>query len=547
MTTWPAMLDVALTVAATLGAPWTPPPDTVPLFDGLGSYHRPITVTDASAQAYFDQGLRLVYGFNHDEAIRSFREGARRDSACAMCWWGIALAYGPNINGAMAPEAGAEAWKAMQQAKELVAGEGTERERDFVMALARRYGEDPTRDRARLDSAYARAMKLVAERYPDDPDASVLYADALMNLSPWNYWTEDRKPRPGTPEILATLERVVNARPEHAGACHLFIHAVEAAEPERAVPCAEKLPDLMPGAGHIVHMPAHIFIRVGRWADAIDRNRHAVHADERYIHAERPRGVYPLAYYPHNYDFLTFAAMMAGMRDASLEAARSTAAATDREMMREPGLGALQHYVTTPLRVMVRFGMWDEILREPRPEGELPYMDAMWHFARGMAFASTGRADEAGKELEALRSIQSGPAAAEVTVWEFNTGTRILGIGAQILTGRIAEAGGARRDAIAAYREASRMEAGLTYNEPPDWPLPARQYLGSALLAEGRASDAETAFRQDLEQWPLNGWSLFGLMEALQAQGREGDAREVGDLLKEAWKASDVRLEAPVH
>lgn len=532
---------IALYTWASLGVAGSgaPVPDTVPLFEGLGSHHHAITAHDDAVQRYFDQGLRLVYGFNHDEAIRSFEEAIRRDPGCAMCSWGIALALGPNINAAMESEAGARAYEAIQKAMDL-AQRASPKERAYIEALARRYGPDPSADRARLDSAYERAMGAVARAYPEDADAGVLHADAIMNLSPWNYWTEDRKPRPQTGELLAELERVLADHPDHAGACHFYIHAVEAAEPDRAIPCADRLPDLMPGAGHIVHMPTHIYIRVGRWADAIERNHHATDADERYIHAERPRGVYPLAYYPHNYDMLTFAATMAGQRSEAVEGARNTARVLDGDMIREPGLGALQHYLVSPLRVMVRFGMWEEILEEPAPPSDLPYPVATWRFARGMALASTGRVEEARRELEALRANAADPAIATVDVWEFNPASALLEIAAGLLAGRIAEATGDLDEAAGHFERALEVERALTYDEPPDWPIPVRHYLGRVLLAAGHAPEAEAVYRADLQQWRHNGFALRGLAEALRAQGEEAEARDVETELAEAWAAADV-------
>ena len=301
------MINVILTVTLTVGAA----ADTVPLYDDLGSHHLAVTTTSQRAQAYFDQGLRLVYGFNHGEAIRAFREAARLDPSCAMCWWGVALAYGPHVNGGMDSAAGVAAWEALNKARAARA-KASPRERDYIDALSARYSADAPADRARLDSAYARAMGKLVAKYPDDLDAATLYAEALMDLSPWHYWNADGTPRPDTRTIVLQLERVVAAKPDHPGACHYYIHAVEAVEPEKAVPCAERLAKLMPGAGHMVHMPGHIYIRTGRWNDAIRANEHAIHADETYIAMEKPQGLYPIGYYPHNYHFLAFAATMAG-------------------------------------------------------------------------------------------------------------------------------------------------------------------------------------------------------------------------------------------
>lgn len=516
-----------------------------PLFAGLGDHHHEITTESPLAQEYFDQGLRLVYGFNHDEAIRSFQEAIRLDPECAMCYWGVALANGPNINAAMEDDAGLAAFEAIGTAMRL--REGTsEGEVALIEALSARYGPDPRANRPQFDSAYATAMMMVSRQFPDDPDAGVLHAAALMNLSPWNYWTAEKEPRPGTSTLLGELERVQAAFPGHAGACHYYIHAVEAAEPERGIPCADKLPDLMPEAGHIVHMPTHIYIRVGRWADAVARNHHATDADERYIHAESPRGAYPLAYYPHNYDMLSFAASMAGMSQEAMDGARNTSNVVDQTMLEEPGLGALQHYIVAPVRTMVRFGLWEQVLAEPAPPGDLPYPMGTWHFARGMALASTGDSDAARAEREALVSVMSDPAIAEVSVWGFNPALDLLSVADHMLAARIAEREGDLVGAENHLRTALELESQLTYDEPPDWPLPVGPYLGSVLLASGKAAEAEAVFRADLEQWRGNGFSLRGLALALEALGRDDEALVARGHFEAAWIAADVELAGAV-
>ena len=347
--------------------------DQVSIREGLGDHHMAISTGSDSAQIYFDQGLRLSYAFNHPAAVASYRKAASFDPECAMCYWGIAWASGPNINAALTAEGGEVAHHAIHRALELT-DEITDRERAYIEAMAVRYEEDPMAERARQDSAYARAAAALADAYPGDPDAQVLAAEALMDLSPWDYWNADRSSRPDTEELLGRLLPVTEDNLDHAGACHFYIHAVEKFYPERAVPCAERLAGLMPGAGHIVHMPSHIYFRIGRYADAIESNEGAVHAHG--MHAEpspdqRP-DEFDQGYGSHNYHFLTFAAQMAGNRALALETARELEARVDPDMMRAPGLGALQHYLVTPLRVRVRFGMWDEILVEPAPPADLP-------------------------------------------------------------------------------------------------------------------------------------------------------------------------------
>ncbi len=513
----------------------------VPLLEGLGTHHHTITTRVAAAQHYFDQGFRLVYAFNHDEAIRSFAEAERLDPACAMCGWGIAWASGPNINAAMDSANGARAYAAIQRALEH-STEVSEKERAYIDAMAVRYGPNPTTERARRDSAYARAMAKVADAYPDDPDAQVLAGEAIMLLSPWDYWTEDDRPKPGTEELLARLEPVTERHPEHAGACHFYIHAVEKAYPRRAIPCAERIAQLMPGAGHVVHMPSHVYIRVGRYADAVEANEHAVHADEAYI-GDGPRGTtYTLAYYPHNYHFLSFAATMAGRKQLALTSARRLADEVDQTMMREPGLGALQHFLVTPLRVMVRFGMWEDILAQPAPPPDLPYTQGTWRFARGMALARSGQLDAAEAELTTLREIIADPALDAVTVWDLNSGRSLLQIGERVLSGEIAAARGDQAAAVAALQEGVRLETNLTYDEPPPWDLPVRNILGAVLLEAGRPAEAETVYRKELERFPDNGWTLRGLVQSHEVQRESADAEAARERLRTAWRTADVEL-----
>ncbi|MBD0320298.1 MAG: hypothetical protein ICV87_08190, partial [Gemmatimonadetes bacterium] len=376
----------------------------VPLFNNLGTHSYPISSRVPRVQAYFDQGLRLYYGFNHAEAIRAFEHAARLDPKCAMCHWGAAMAYGPNINLPMDSASGVQAHSHARRALAL-AGEANEKERALIRALSTRFASPPPADRARLDSAYAREMEALARRFPDDAEVQTLHAEALMDLRPWRYWTRGGEPEPGTETLVSRLEGVIRRNPNHPGACHFYIHAVEAAHPERAVPCAERLAALMPGAGHLVHMPGHIYIRVGRYVDAIHANEHAVHADETYIRDQNPAfGQYTAGYYPHNYDFLAFAAAMAGRSQQAIEAARKVSSLLPEEMLRAPGMGFLQHYRMRPLQMLVRFGRWDEILNAPAPPEGLPHARAMWHYARGRALAAWGQVREAEAELARVRA-----------------------------------------------------------------------------------------------------------------------------------------------
>jgi tetratricopeptide (TPR) repeat protein len=503
----------------------------VPLYDDLGDHHHPITARTPETQRYFDQGLRLVYAFNHAEAIRAFTEAARLDPQCAMCYWGIALAHGPNINAPMEDAAVAEAYQAVQQALALSPGVSA-RERAYIEALAQRYSADPSADREALDQAYARAMRTLVQHYPDDLDAATLYAEALMDLSPWEYWTADGQPKPATEQILAALERVIERNPRHPGACHYYIHAVEAVHPERAVPCADRLASLMPGAGHLVHMPAHIYVRVGRYADAIEANRHAVHADERYIADQRPEGIYPLGYYPHNYHFLSFAATLAGRAEEAVEAARALAERVPVEVA--AAVPELQTLLAHPYLTLATFGRWEELLGESLPAQALPFARALAHYARGVAAAATDRLEQAEAEARQLQQVQV----------ETELQGQVLEIARHALAGEIAARSGRLEEAAHELRAAVQREDALPYMEPPHWHHPVRHALGAVLLEAGRAQEAEQVYREDLARFPENGWALYGLAASLRAQGREPAAQAAEERFRRAWREADVQLSA---
>ena len=502
----------------------------VPLYDNLGRHHYAVTTSVPLAQRYFDQGLRLTWGFNHAEAIRAFEEGERLDSACAMCAWGTAYALGPNINAGMDSAAGVRARRAVERAKVAARG-ATPRERALIEALAARYAPVPPADRAALDSAFAARMAEVASRFADDAETQVIHADALMNLSPWNYWTADGGARPATPLILQRLEGVLAANADHPGACHLFIHAVEAKHPRRALPCAERLAALMPGAGHVVHMPGHIYVRVGRYADAIAANLHALHSDGELMEGRgvARRGTYPNGYHPHNWHFLAFAATMAGNSRTAIDAARKTVERLDPVVVPwvEPVLPLVPLTLST-------FGRWREVLAEPLPTNAPASQVALTWYARGVAHAALGRTGEAASALREARR-----AAARVPAGETAIAARVA---VRALEGEIALRGGDPRSAVRHFTDAVAVEDSLAYNEPPTWYYPVRQSLGQALLAAGRPAEAERVYREDLELFPENGWSLFGLARALDAQRKEGEASEVRQRFAKAWKGADVKL-----
>jgi tetratricopeptide (TPR) repeat protein len=501
------------------------------LLSNLGSYEFPVSSFVPRAAQYFNQGLRLYWAFNHPGAEESFREAERLDPRCAMCAWGTALALGPNINAPMAASAMAPALDAVRRAQ-VAAAWATPQERALIAALASRYAERG--DRAALDSAYADAMKDVADRYPDDAEALSLYAEALMDLSPWNYWHDDGSPRPATPVILERLTRAVQLSAYHPGACHLFIHAVEARDPARAVPCAEKLAALMPGAGHLVHMPAHIYVRVGRWADAVAANVHAVHADEAYLEGStgRGRGIYGGGYYPHNWHFLAFAASMSGASATAISAARQTVAGLDHKLALEtPWLEAVTPVV---YQTLVTFGKWDAVLAEPLPDVEQRFATGFAYYARGVAFASRRRFAEAGASLDSVTAIEATlPAGDNQTA---------LAIAEFALAGEIALRRGRTSEAVRQFRAATALEDGLVYAEPPTWYYPMRHSLGKALLAANRPREAELVYRRDLVRFPNNGWSLYGLARSLFLQGKIIEGRKVNQMFQESWGGADIKL-----
>jgi tetratricopeptide (TPR) repeat protein len=519
-----------LLVTPSLLAQQAPPP----LYTDLGTHHKAVETRVPLAQQYFDQGLRLVYGFNHAEAIRSFTRATELDPSCAMCWWGIAYAYGPHVNAGMDSASGVKAYEAAQKALSQ-SRKGSPSEQAYIRAISARYAAVPPANRAKLDSAYTRAMAGVARKYPNDLDAAALYAESLMDLRPWNYWTPEGKPYPGTETIVQQLERVIARNPEHPAACHYYIHAVEAVNPQLAVPCAERLARLMPGVGHMVHMPAHIYIRVGRYKDAATSNVHAIHTDETFIEGQKPVTVYSLAYYPHNIHFLAFASTMAGQSAQALEAARTLKSKVNMDVARQVPM--LQEMVPYYVLTLTTFGRWDDVLAEPLPPADIRAPRAMAYYARGVAYAAKGQLADAQTALDTVKAIDAAtPAdAPEKTP---------ISIAPHALMGEIATRSGKLDEGIAHFREALKIEDAGLYFEPPKWYYPIRESLGAALLKAGRPADAEAVYREDLKRFPENGWSLFGLASALRAQGKSAEAAAVDKRFSTAWSAADIKLAA---
>lgn len=541
-----ASLVLPLMLAALAITPGCPTPDTrgaaqaPPLFDNFGDLHRDIGSEVPKAQRYFDQGLRMTYGFNHEAAGRAFAEAARRDPGCAICVWGQALVLGPNINLPMDPAQAGEATRLARQALAL-ADRARPADRALIEALAARYADPAPEDRSALDRAYADAMAEAHRRYPQDDDIATLYGEALMDLSPWAYWDADGKPNADTPTILAAFEGVLARNPRHIGAAHYYIHAVEASnDPGRAERYADLLGGLAPGSGHLVHMPAHIYIRVGRYHDATLSNFAATSADAAFLSVCRgSNGVYPLGYVPHNWHFATLTAGLHGSSALALQAAAQTARRVDAAQL--DAMNFMQQFAVAPLMTQVRFGRWDAILAAGAPAAQ-PYPTAIWHYARGMAQVRQGALAAAASELSSLQAIARDPAMAELVLWDINRADRVLAVAEAMLRGELALAAGERDAGLAALREAAAAEDRLNYNEPSDWPLPVRPYLGAALLEAGRPPDAAAAYREDLASYPHNGWSLHGLATAQRALGDAAGAADSERRFREAWQWADVSL-----
>lgn len=512
-----------------------------PLFDNLGGLHHPITTQSKEAQRYFDQGMRLVFGFNHKEAIRSFRSAAHLDPQCAMANWGVAYAFGPHVNKPMDSNDTAAAWAALQLAVASKPGASV-KEQAYIAALEKRYQAGHRDDRLALDQAFAAAMRDLTKLYPDDLDAQTLFAEALMNTMPWDYWTRDRTPKPETEEILGALRFVMARDPDHPGANHFFIHAIEAGpNPEQGLPAADRLLNYAPAAGHLVHMPAHIYVRVGQYQDAIVANERALKADRDYIRNCQAQGFYPGVYYPHNMHFLWWAQLFDGRSRESLRTAEEAAShALDNycgpsKVIEAPRLRHL------PWLTLVRFGRWDEVLAIARPPDTNDFLvdRALWHFTRGLAFAARTNVIAAEREQLALGAIAAGDEAKKLSSPAFPVADTFA-VSSFWLAGKVAGAKGDTRGMIEQLQRAVAAEDAIPYMEPSFWPVPARPALGAALLRAGEAAKAGQVFREDLKRWPRNGWSLYGLEQSLRVQNKVEQADDVRRQFEAAWSRADV-------
>lgn len=514
------------------------------LLDGLGSYSLPVTSANTEVQRWFDQGMILTYGFNHQAAERSFLKALELDPQCAMCWWGAALVLGPHVNAAMDPASNAAAWQRLQAARSM-AHLATPWEQAFIKALSARYAEQPGADRTALDKAYAEAMAEVMQTLPQQLDAATLYAEAMMNLQPWDYWDDHGQPVGNTRQIVQILESVLARNAEHAGALHLYIHAVEASnEPEKGVVAADRLRTLIPGSGHLVHMPAHIYARVGRWQDAVIANQLAIEADNSYLAACRPTpGVYPLGYVPHNHHFLWFAATMTGNSKVALAAADSTYERTsDPQLMRLPGMEAMQNFAMTPLFARVRFGQWHAIQQMAKPAAEFPYMIALWHYGQGLAALRLEQPEAAKSHHSALSELTQSAQIAKMMVWDRYALSYSVQLAERMLAAEIDWQYGRREQAFSALTQALAIEDKLPYDEPPAWHAPVRHTYGAMLLNAGHANEAEKVYQDELKRNPENGWSLFGLMQSFKAQNKLAEATETEIRFRHAWANADISL-----
>jgi tetratricopeptide (TPR) repeat protein len=511
----------------------------VPSYE-LGSLSRAVTTASPEAQKYFDQGLAFMFGFNHDEAIRSFQRAAELDPGCAMAHWGIALANGPHINNpVLPPDRAKAAWEALVRAQAAAAGASSV-EKALIVAVGARYANPPPEDRKALDLAYANAMRSVWAAYPKDADVGALFAEAMMDVRPWDLWLPDGKPQPGTEELIGALDAVRTLDPGHPLALHLYIHAVEAQEPARADTAAEALRERLPGLGHLVHMPSHIDVRRGRWQEAIVANTKAIDADARYTARSGEQGFYRL-YMAHNHHMLTYAAMMSGQSALAVQRIREMVKDIPLDFFRAnawaDGLMAM------PLEVLMRFGRWQEILAEPSFPDYVPISRSLQHYARGVAFAATSRMPEAEKELAAF--LEARQKVAKEATFGNNSGSDVLDVAERVLKGELAFRAGRRDEGIAFLREGAMREDKLRYNEPPDWIQPVRHPLGAALLAAGRFAEAEAVFREDLAKLPDNGWGLYGLQRALALQKKRVEAADAQKRFDTIWSRADVKIQSP--
>lgn len=527
----------------TVDIEWYEKDNIAPLLDGLDVLNYPITTSNSKAQEYFNQGLVLSYGFNHAEAARSFFYATKLDPECGMCHWGFAYVLGPNYNAGMEPDNYQRAYKAIQTAIE-VSDKATDKEKELINALAQRYVPEPVEDRRELDLSYSAAMKDLYQKYENDPEIAALYAESVMDLYPWNLYDKEGEPQEWTPGVIDLLEKVMEEYPDHPGAHHFYIHATEASnEPERALLSANRFDEgLVPGAGHLIHMPSHTYIQTGDYHKGSLANLKAVEIDSAYVTACHAQGAYPLVYYPHNYHFLAATATLEGNSNWALMGADKLAERIHPEIMREPGWFALQHFYMIPNFVEVKFGEWDKILAR-KIDDSLLYPQAIARYARGMAYLGKKDLRKAKSELKHLEVLAQNERFKEMTIWEFNSMQSIVDIARKVLKAEILASEGKFDQSIALLTEAVALEDGLNFQEPPDWFFSVRHNLGAVQIEAGNYADAVTIYEEDLQNFPKNGWAQHGMKLAYQKMDDRDNVRLMEAHLKESWATADVVIE----
>tara|TARA_R110001606_G_scaffold5_2_gene12 strand:- start:1561 stop:3279 length:1719 start_codon:yes stop_codon:yes gene_type:complete len=525
-------------------AEWYKSDNIAPLIDGLDVLDFPITTTNILAQKYVNQGLVLAYGFNHAEAARSFFYASKLDPKCAMAYWGFAYVLGPNYNAGMEPDNYQRAFNAVQKAVELFENSVSQKEKDLITALAKRYVKVPVEDRSNLDLAYSNTMKEVYEEYPYDADVATLYAESIMDMHQWDLWDKKGNAKEWTPEIISIIDNAINIDPKHPGAHHFNIHVLETSgSPEAALKSAQLFDeDLVPGAGHLVHMPSHIYIRTGDYHKGTLSNIRAISVDSSYVSACNAQGAYPLSYFPHNYHFMAATATLEGNSKWAIEAANNVAEHSNTLLMKEPGWGTIQHYYTIPYYIYVKFGYWEEVLEMENVDTSLKYPEAVRNYARGMAFLGLNKIDEAKKELNSLEIYSEDDSLKEITIWDINSVDVLLQIAKRVLRAEILASEFNYQDSIALLKEAVEIEDNLNYNEPPDWFFSVRHHLGAIQVEAALYDDAIGTYQEDLKRLPKNGWALHGLKLAYEKLGESTKVKDIEERLLVSWVTADVQL-----
>ncbi len=535
-------IQYGCSVPEVLDKTWYSSRKKAPLFSGLEGIHFPVSTTNAEAQQYFDQGMMLSFAFNHAEAGRSFFEATRQDSTCSMCWWGFAYVLGPNYNAGMEKDNFERAYDAIQKAK-LFSIKCTQKEKDLIEALTHRYSNDISVARLVLDSSYAAAMRKVYKKYSSDVTVASLFAESLMDLHPWNLYKKDGTIQPWTPEILTVLEKCLKAEPKHAGANHFYIHATEMSQhAETALGSANLLRDLVPGAGHLVHMPSHTYIRIGKYHEGVVANQKAVLVDSLYVESCHAQGVYPLAYYPHTYHFISACATLCGESKIAMIGANATSSHSYKKLLRDPAWATLQHYYSIPWFVEVKLGLWNHILQSLAPEKDLKYPSVIWLYAQGMALLSQSKIPDAKKQLSEMKIIMSDTTIKELTIWGINSLYDICVIASKTLEGEINAKEKNYEVAISLLKEAVAKEDSLNYDEPPDWFFSIRHHLGAVLIEAGKFQEAIPIYDEDLKTYRENGWALRGLLNAYENLGDKKKYDETKIRFDKAWKYADIKI-----